>query len=68
MKTIPISETAHRKIKTWCKIKKMTLEKFMDKWVESAELKIQSSFYNGLKVSNYIKPLDNVRLKNGFIK
>jgi hypothetical protein len=68
MKTIPISEQAHRKIKAWCCVKKMTFEAFVDRWVESAELKIQSNFYNGLKVSNYVKPLDNVRLENGFIK
>jgi hypothetical protein len=65
MKTVAISESAHRTIKRWAKVKGLTVEKFMDSWIENVALKKQQEFYNSLPDPRVIKskPLENVKIR-----
>jgi len=64
MKTMPVSEGAHRTIKSWCKKKGLTFEQFFDSWIEYVALKKQQQFYDSLPDprSKNVKPLENVKL------
>jgi hypothetical protein len=65
MKTIAISENVHRTIKRWAKTKGLTVEKFMDSWIENVVLKKQQEFYNSLPDPRAIKgkTLENVKIR-----
>lgn len=70
MKTIPISESAHRIIKRWSKTKGVTIEKFVDLWIENAILKKQQQFYNSLPDPRQItvKVLEKVKIRKIYKK
>lgn len=65
MKTIAISENAHRTIKRWANTKGVTIEKFVDLWIENAILKKQQQFYNSLPDPRQIsvKMLEKVKIR-----
>ncbi|HJZ06356.1 MAG TPA: hypothetical protein VJ327_11000 [Patescibacteria group bacterium] len=71
LKTIPVSENAHRTIKKWCRAKGMTFEQFFDSWIEHVANKKQQQFYDSLpdprKLKN-VKPLENVKIDKFYKK
>lgn len=64
--TIRISVEASKKWRQWCKTKKMSSEKLMDKLMEQVAMRHQQSFYNSLPDPRQIKinkPLSSVHLR-----
>lgn len=64
MKTIPISEAAHRIWRQWCAAKLMTSTELMDALIDHVEQQKRKEFYNSLPMpSRYVKPLVAVKVR-----
>jgi hypothetical protein len=70
MKTIPVSENAHRIIKKWAKAKGLRFEQFFDSWIEHVASKKQQQFYDSLPDPRQIKvkSLENVKIRRFYKK
>jgi hypothetical protein len=67
MKTIPISDEAHKVWRGWCKKKSVTSEVLMDELQKAVLNKQREVFYLSLpKIDTRRKALENVKIKKNY--